>query len=172
MPRCRGRSEKRWFQELAGRATGQPLRPAVRAIVLDPAGRTVLMRYTDGVWALPGGGTDPGEADDAVLRRELSEELGLDDYELGPCVWTREHWFAELGERWGGQTERIYLLRTETFEPAPRLDLAAEHVDEVRWWTLDELAAAVEEFAPRRLPALLRDVVANGPPHEPVDVGV
>jgi double-stranded uracil-DNA glycosylase len=163
---------KRWFQELAGRATGLPLRRAVRAVVLDPAGRTVLMRYTDGVWAMPGGGAERGEPDEDVLRRELSEELGLDDYELGPCVWTRDHWFPEIGERWGGQSERIYLVRSEPFDPAPRLDLALEHVDEVRWWTLDELAVAGEEFAPRRLPALLRDLLASGPPPEPLDVGV
>jgi TDG/mug DNA glycosylase family protein len=163
---------KRWFQELAGRATGLPLRAAVRAVVLDPDDRTVLMRYTDDVWALPGGGTDPGESDLQVLVRELSEELGLDDYELGPCVWWREHWFPEIGEPWGGQAERIYLVRTGRFEPAPRLDLAAEHVVEVRWWTLDELLASDAEFAPQRLPTLLRDLLASGPPAEPLDVGV
>ena len=163
---------KRWFQELAGRATGLPLRPAVRAVVLDPDDRTVLMRYVDDVWAVPGGGIDPGEADEEVLARELAEELGLDDYALGPCVWWREHWFPELGEKWGGQAERIYLVRSGRFEPAPRLDLTAENVVEVRWWTLDELLASDAEFAPRRLAILLRDLLATGPPAEPEDVGV
>jgi TDG/mug DNA glycosylase family protein len=163
---------KRWFQELAGRATGLPLRLAVRAVVVDPDDRTVLMRYVDEVWAVPGGGVDPGESDEEVLVRELSEELGLDDYELGPCVWWREHWFPELGEKWGGQAERIYLVRSGRFEPAPRLDLTAENVVEVRWWTLDELLAADAEFAPRHLPVLLRDLLATGPPAEPLDVGV
>jgi len=162
----------RWFQELAGRATGLPLREAVRAAVLDPDGRTVLMRYVDDVWAVPGGGIDPGESDEAVLRRELGEELGLDEYELGPWVWFREHWYREAGQRWGGQAERIYLVRAPRFEPVPRLDLAAENVVEVRWWTLDELLASDAVFAPRRLPGLLRDLLAAGPPPEPVDVGV
>ncbi|MEX2647248.1 MAG: NUDIX domain-containing protein [Gaiellaceae bacterium] len=162
----------RWFQELAGRATGLPLRPAVRAVVIDPDDRTVLMRYVDDVWAVPGGGIDPGEADEEVLARELAEELGLDDYALGPCVWWREHWFPELGEKWGGQAERIYLVRSGRFEPSPRLDLTAENVVEVRWWTLDELLASDAEFAPRRLPSLLRDLLAAGPPAEPEDVGV
>ncbi|MEX0675296.1 MAG: NUDIX domain-containing protein [Gaiellaceae bacterium] len=162
----------RWFQELAGRATGLPLRPAVRAVVIDPDDRTVLMRYVDDVWAVPGGGIDPGEADEEVLARELAEELGLDDYALGPCVWWREHWFPELGEKWGGQAERIYLVRSGRFEPSPRLDLTAENVVEVRWWTLDELLASDAEFAPRRLAILLRDLLAAGPPAEPEDVGV
>lgn len=162
----------RWFQELAGRATGLPLRPAVRAVVIDPDDRTVLMRYVDDVWAVPGGGIDPGEADEEVLARELAEELGLDDYALGPCVWWREHWFPEMGEKWGGQAERIYLVRSGRFEPAPRLDLTAENVVDVRWWTLDELLASDAEFAPRRLAILLRDLLAAGPPAEPEDVGV
>jgi len=165
-------ARKRWFQELAGRATGMPLRQAVRALVLDPGGRTVLLRYIDDVWALPGGGTDPGEADEQVVRRELAEELGLEGYELGPCIWFREHWFAEMGERWGGQAERIYLVRTDAFEPAPRLDLAAENVVEGRWWTLEELLASAAEFAPRRLPVLLRDLLTTGLPPQPLDVGV
>ncbi|MBD0349257.1 MAG: mismatch-specific DNA-glycosylase, partial [Thermoleophilia bacterium] len=33
---------ERWFQELAGRATGRPLRRAVRALVLDEANRVLL----------------------------------------------------------------------------------------------------------------------------------
>jgi double-stranded uracil-DNA glycosylase len=163
---------KRWFQELAGRATGLPLRRAVRALVLDPDDRTVLMRYIDDVWAVPGGGVDLGESDVEVLVRELSEELGLDEYELGPCVWWREHCFPEMGEKWGGQAERIYLVRSGRFEPASRLDLAAENVVEVRWWTLDELLASDAEYAPRRLPALVAKLLADGPPPEPVDVGV
>ena len=163
---------KRWFQELAGRATGRPLRDAVRAVVLDPDDRTILMRYIDDVWAVPGGGVDPGETDEDVLRRELAEELGLDEYDLGPMVWWREHWFPEMGERWGGQAERIYLVRAARFEPAPRLDLAAENVVELRWWTLAELLASDAEFAPRRLPQLLSELLADGPRQEAVDVGV
>ena len=163
---------KRWFQELAGRATGLPLRQAVRAVVLDPDDRTILMRYIDDVWAVPGGGIDAGESDEQVLARELAEELGLDEYELGPWLWWREHWFAELGQRWGGQAERVYLVRAPRFEPAPRLDLAAENVVELRWWTLHELLASDAEFAPRRLPQLLSELLADGPRQEAVDVGV
>ena len=40
------------------------------------------------------------------------------------------------------QRERYYLVRVDEHEPAPTIDLAAEHVHDVRWWTLDELDAA------------------------------
>jgi ADP-ribose pyrophosphatase YjhB (NUDIX family) len=150
----------------------KPLREAVRAIVADPDGRVVLMRYasTPPVWATPGGGAEPDESDEEVIRRELAEELGLDEFELGPCVWVREHEFEMQNHR--GQRERIHLVRVEAFEPAPRVDLAAEWVTEVRWWTVEEIEASDEIFSPRRLGRLLRELFENGPASEPLDVGV
>jgi TDG/mug DNA glycosylase family protein len=166
----------RWFQELAGRVSGRPLRRGVRALLLDDADRTLLVRFNvfgRTWWGPPGGGVEPDESDDEALVRELDEELGLRATELGPCIWTRAHWFAGM-PRHGGQEERLYLVRAPAFEPAPHLadGLLAENVDELRWWTLDELEGSTETFAPRRLPQLLRELLAAGPPEEPVDVGV
>jgi len=43
------------------------------------AGKLLLVRRTDdGLWALPGGITDPGETLAATARRELWEEAGVD----------------------------------------------------------------------------------------------
>jgi G:T/U-mismatch repair DNA glycosylase/ADP-ribose pyrophosphatase YjhB (NUDIX family) len=165
---------ERWFQELAGRGTGKPLRPAVRALVVDADDRVLLTRFDwpdKSVWAPPGGGIEPGETAEQAIVRELAEETGLIDLPLGPSIWTRDHWFADMAG-WGGQSERIYLVRVEPFEPAPQLDLAAEKVAEIRWWTLEELDRPDRQFAPRRLPALVRDLLANGPPPEPIDAGV
>jgi 8-oxo-dGTP pyrophosphatase MutT (NUDIX family) len=42
-------------------------------------GKLLLIRRTDdGLWALPGGITDPGETLAATARRELREEAGID----------------------------------------------------------------------------------------------
>jgi 8-oxo-dGTP diphosphatase len=147
----------------------RPWRRGVRALVLDPAGRTVLLRFRDDVWACPGGGVDVGESDEEALRRELSEELGLDDPPIGPCIWTREHEWPDL-RRHRGQRERIHVVRVPPFEPRPRLDLAAEGVDEVRWWTPEELERSTATFAPRELPRLIRALVEHGPPSEPTPV--
>lgn len=66
-------------------------------------------------------------------------------------------------------------MRTPSFEPEPRLgwaELRAENMVDVRWWTLHELETAKIEFAPRRLPQLVRSLLEEGPPVDPVDVGV
>jgi double-stranded uracil-DNA glycosylase len=168
----------RWFDELAGRSSGFPLRRAVRAVVLDPDDRILLVRFDwppeRSVWAPPGGGLEECEAPEDAIARELAEECGLRDVDLGPCLWTRAHWFADM-EGWGGQEERVYLVRTGRFEPAPEWtieQLAAERIGAIRWWTPDELARGGTEFAPRRLPELVLSLLREGPPSEPRDVGV
>lgn len=154
------------------------LRHAARVIVVDDHERVLLVRFDfpdeAPVWATVGGGIEEGETHEQAALRELAEETGLEDVELGPPVWTRTHVF-ELGIRWDGQTELYFLLRTPPFEPRPRHtweQLNAEYVTAVRWWTLDELEAADVRFAPRRLPFLVRELLLHGPPGEPVDVGV
>jgi 8-oxo-dGTP pyrophosphatase MutT (NUDIX family) len=152
------------------------LREAARAIVLDPADRILLVEFTfpdSVVWATPGGGLADGETDADALRRELSEEAGLEEVDIGPLVWNRRH-LQPFGQgRWDGQVERFYVVRTTAFEPAPRLswqELRLEGVTAVRWWDLDDVEATQTLFAPRRLPALVRGLLLHGPPAEPVDV--
>jgi TDG/mug DNA glycosylase family protein len=165
----------RWFFELAARVYGMPARQAARALVLDPSDRLLLVRADDELgrwWTTPGGGVEPGETDAEALTRELAEELGLRDFELGPLIWTREHWLVHP-RRWGGQQERHYLVRTTPFEPRPDFtaaELVEEGVHEARWFTVAELEQVV--VAPQRLAELVRDLLEQGPPAEPMDAGV
>ncbi len=154
------------------------IREAARAVVLDPDDRILLVRFefpAKALWALPGGGVERGESHEDALRRELAEEAGLVDAAIGPGIWERLHIVPFIGGRWDGQRERHFLVRAAAFEPAPRLSweqLNGEYMFAIRWWTLDELERAEEVFAPRRLPELVRDLVVNGPPASPIDVGV
>ncbi len=169
----------RWFRglkELLDRGSLR-LRPATRALVLDPAGRALLVRFRfppGDVWAPPGGGIHPGETPEQAIRRELLEETGLEPAELGPWLWTRSHVFPDMAG-WDGQAERCVLVRAPAFEPAPLFSAAKlleEKMTGLRWWTPEELRASRETFAPRRLPALVAALLRDGPPPEPVDVGV
>ena len=154
------------------------LREAARAVILDPDGRILLVRFEfpdRSVWACPGGGLEPGESHEAALRRELREEVGLELEELGPCVWTRTHIIPFLDGLWDGQVERFHLVETASFVPSPLLtveQLRAEFVTDVRWWTPEELAASREIHAPRRLPQLVVDLRERGAPPAPIDAGV
>ena len=158
--------------------TGPRLRIATRALVRDEADRVLLVRMGEGeraIWVTPGGGIEEGETDEQAIRRELREETGLEGFELGPHVWTRTALVPLGGGRWDGETERVYLVRTQAFEPAPRFswdELRAEGMTAIRWWTLDELEAAAERFAPRRLPLLLRELIRHGPAEGPIEVGL
>jgi TDG/mug DNA glycosylase family protein len=163
----------RWFVALYALLHPAP-RLAVRAVLMDDADRLLLFRFRSpgGVpfWAGPGGGIEPGESDDEAMHRELREEVGLHDVELGPVVWTRRHVFA-----WHGivdQRDRFYLIRAGRPEVAPEVDLTEEGVEDHRWWSLAELERTDEILAPRGLAKHYRRLLEHGPPREPIDVGV
>jgi TDG/mug DNA glycosylase family protein len=126
----------RWFHELAGRASCLPERETVRAAVLDERGRILLLRYGEEYghwWITPGGGREEGETDEQTLRRELEEEVGLVEFELGPLLWELRGW-TQQEPGFGSFLSRVHLVRVDRFEP-PLLTEAHE----ARWFSPEEL---------------------------------
>jgi double-stranded uracil-DNA glycosylase len=140
-----------WFRSL--REWLEPVeRAAVRALVVDRRGRVLLVRFFGpgrdrSWWGSPGGGIEPGEAHEQALARELLEEIGLERPTVGPLLFEHVGQFP-WAKRLYRQRNVTYLVRVDEHEPKATVDLSAEGVAEVRWWTLAELAASREQFAP------------------------
>ena len=150
-----------WFREL--RAWIEPeRRDAVRAVVLDEDRRVLLVEYLDPGgdrwWGTPGGGKEPGETDEAALRRELREEIGLAEFALGTLAWERTTRYA-WNRRLFLQQNRTYVIRIPRHAPAATIDLRSEGVAGSRWWTLAELEAA-DVTIPRTMLERLRTLLA------------
>ena len=153
------------------------IRHASRVLLLDARDRLLLFQtfvggaIERGIWITPGGGLEPGETHDEAALRELWEETGV-VADLGPCVWVPQHTFR-FGGRLLDERERIFVVRVETAEvhnanwQPEEHDFLAAH----RWWSLDEIAASDEWFAPRRIRELLPDIIAGRYPTKPIDCG-
>ncbi len=50
------------------------------------------------------------------------------------------------------------------------LPYEVEMLSRYRWWAVDELDSAAERVAPRGLAGLLRTLLSEGPPREPIDL--
>ncbi len=155
------------------------IRKAVRAILLTPEERVLLMKLEEPVsrrqiWITPGGEIERGESVEACLCREIEEETGLQDVKAGPLICTRNHTFE-----WNGRTinqhEEYYLVETKLFEPSMENNPAAGEslaFRGFRWWSVEEIRNSSELFAPRRIAELLDALVRVGVPEEPFDIGI
>lgn len=150
---------------------GGPRHLTASAIVVDgPAEQVALVWHLKGrFWVQPGGHLEEGETSlEMAARREVSEEIGIDDLETlgqGPAVLNRHGLDAAFGacrEHWDVQ----FLFRASA--PAAELPLTvSEESGEVRWvpWpllgagpardssalpegTVPDLAASLEGLAP------------------------
>ncbi|MEO3977310.1 NUDIX hydrolase [Streptomyces sp. CAU 1734] len=159
----------------AGPVAGRPLRRVARVVLLDPRDRVLLMHGcepgdpSDDWWFTPGGGLEGYETRAEAALRELAEETGITEVELGPVLWRRICSFPFDGRRWD-QDEWYFLARTEQTVTAPGglTELELRSVTGLRWWTSAELSAARETVYPTRLAELLRTLLDEGPPSTPV----
>lgn len=156
-------------------------RPTSRVLLIDQQDRLLLFRAElisrqqgSWYWFAPGGGVEAGESYEEAATRELWEETGLQDVELGPLVWRRTIEF-ESSRLWRFH-ERYFVVRAESFEPAP----AAPQEDEewmvgdgwYRWWSVDDIRghAGPDRIVPRYLDALLPPILAGDYPSEPLEL--
>jgi 8-oxo-dGTP pyrophosphatase MutT (NUDIX family) len=158
-----------------------PLRHVARALVFDPEDRLLLIAYeaqrpidpsrpeNRTFWFMPGGGLEPGESHAQACLRELGEEIGVFDAEIGPQVAACDGPFF-LFPKPRDARERYFVVRL----PSDEVDTGrlAETEDSTvlgtRWWTLDELDASSERIEPAGLAHLARRIASGERPEPPV----
>ena len=154
-----------------------PVRPTARVLLLDRHDRILLMNgrlpgnpERTGAWFTVGGGVEPGESYLEAAAREIVEETGITDFDLGPIVWSRRGVLniphPVLFD------ERYIVARCEGAEPTRGGWQALEHelIDDIRWWTQPDLAVTSEVIFPGGLSLRLPDVLAGRYPAEPVAI--
>lgn len=156
-------------------------RTAARVVLLDRAGHVLLLQATDPAdaakgswWEIPGGGIDPGEDTADAAQRELWEETGIRDVEMGPCVWTQHARFTFAGWRFD-QHEHVHVAWCDgvdlaTLRPGGLEAFEAMAFRGGRWWGLDDLLGSADTVLPVRLREFLPDLVAGRLPSSPLDI--
>ena len=153
-------------------------RSAARVVLLDRSARIFMVNAEDPLdpfkppwWEIPGGGIGRGEDSAAAAARELYEETGIVDVEMGPVIWTQRVQFT-FGGYYFDSDERIHVAWCDGGEYQPQHLEALEEAAFLgaRWWEVDELLVSEESV----LPALLRDylapIAAGELPVEPIDI--
>jgi 8-oxo-dGTP pyrophosphatase MutT (NUDIX family) len=108
----------------------RPTLGGVKCMVTD-GDLVLLVRHSYGTrwWDLPGGKIQRGERPQRAARREMHEELGLEDVdwqEIGVTDWIS-----------GRRTDHLHCFRVDLHQPEIRLDLG--ELLEARWFSLDQL---------------------------------
>lgn len=157
-----------------------PERAIARALVFDPADRLLLIAYEARrpihparpdarlFWFMPGGGIEPGETGEAALKRELSEEIGVEDAPIGPWVARCEGEFTLFREpRFARESYAVVRLPSDRIDTARLAETEDNPVLDVRWWAIDDLFATPDPVEPLGLADLARRVLAGDLPNPP-----
>ena len=139
----------------------------MRCVLLDPEDHLLLQQGDDpydptigAYWFLPGGGIDGREAPAEALRRELWEECGIEEVEVGPLLWQQRTQFRFAGIDFD-QDEDIHLARVRervAIRPQALEALEAAAFKGARWWPMPHLSATEEVIYPLDLSDRLKAV--------------
>lgn len=126
-----------WFRLARGLTLG------VRALVLDPDGKVLLVQHTyvHG-WYLPGGGVERGETAESAVVRELAEEAGVRALSRPRLVSFHSNEALHPGDH-------VLLYRVDAWEPCA--SNAAGEIHAVGWFDPADLPQEATKATRRRI---------------------
>ncbi len=101
---------------------------AAGGLVFNPSGQ-LLVFFRRGSWDLPKGKIDPGETPPEAAVREVQEETGIQNIELGPFVGHTLHTYTMKGKRML-KTTWWYQMRTTDTRLVPQTE---EDISLIEW---------------------------------------
>jgi 8-oxo-dGTP pyrophosphatase MutT (NUDIX family) len=154
------------------------LRPTARVLLIDGRDRALLFRmvsedFGDTFWFPPGGAVEGAETHRQAAARELREETGWPEPDVGPLIGFRRHVIT-----WGGVLfdcrEQWFLARVDTLDVDTSGFTEEEKVDmlESKWWSVAELRATPDRLVPRDLADLLEGILESGAPAQPLTLSI
>lgn len=152
----------------------------VRVLLLSPDRRLLLINYrnTDRsgtpmpCWLTPGGGLEPGETLFEAAAREVEEEAGITDVQIGPVVWYGED--SRRSGDWNITFKEHFVVATspsEAFGATRWTDHEMSQILGMRWWTLEELQRSADVIYPRGLAGLLEPLLQGRYPSKMLVLG-
>ena len=147
-------------------------RLTARVMLFDPEGRILLLKGRlpsapdqPGWWFTVGGGIEPGESLRDAAVREIAEETGFTGVELGSALFETDQILHDRKSRPVRHCATFLFARCAGGEPsrAGWQALEQEFVDDIRWWTIEDLTASDEPVYPPDLADRARAAwAANG----------
>lgn len=117
---------------------GYPVQITIKAVLVDKENKVLLIkRAAEGIWNagkydLPGGWLEEGESIENTLKRELKEELGLENVELGAVIKMSEFLNDE------GQYDKMKGLRFIAYYNGGEIKLNPREHSGYEWLSFEE----------------------------------
>lgn len=104
----------------------------------------ILMIFRRGVWDLPKGKLDDGETIEACALREVEEETGVQNVQLGPLVGVTYHeYFDTWKQRDVSKETHWFAMRISGAQNL--VPQAEEDIEEIKWVSKNEMVTYLQK---------------------------
>lgn len=130
--------------------------------IVENEDKMILFQYRRGKWDLPKGKLDDGETIEECAVREVEEETGLRNVELGELIGITHHFYIERGKNIEKETHWYAMRASGTQQLIPQID---EDITDLRWVAENEL----KEYLNQTFPNIVEIVEKYYDAHNHVD---